>query len=248
MAAMSAPLAESPDLERYMIHSRSEIFVLLREIQRRHVLLTVYFNGGSQFIVTSLLFVNPDRDELILDCGNDASVTRALTQSPRCSVVAFLNNVKMQFSARRVALTTFERAPALCMSLPDSLLRFQRREYFRSPTQGKPVVCRIPGHAIGGQPVSARVLDIGCGGVSLLVPPDSPRYAESMLIPGCSIELPGLGTVPVTLEICDSAEISTPSGARQFRYGCAFKQIPGPAAALIQRFVNQLQRERLTQA
>lgn len=248
MAALSSPLPESPDLARYLIHSRSEIFALLREIQRGHVLLTVYFDGGSRFILTSLLQVSLDNEVLILDCGKDAAVTRALTRSVRPSVVAFLNNVKIQFSARNITMTTFEGAPALAMPLPDTLLRYQRRESYRTMTYGRTVTCQLPSPAGDVTTVNARILDIGCGGVSLLVGQNQPCYERNILLSGCSIELPRIGTVAVTLEIREISVVATPSGVKQFRYGCAFRDIPGSAAAMIQRFVNQLQRERMTLA
>src|SRR5580704_12097345 len=98
MSDLNAPLPDSPELERYQIYSRTEIISLMREIIDRHALMTIYFSGGSNFIVTNLLRINPDFEELVFDCGADKDANRALVRANRFTVVSFLNNVKIQFS------------------------------------------------------------------------------------------------------------------------------------------------------
>lgn len=243
--AMIAPLPDSPELERYQIYSRSELVALLREILHRRVLVTIYFSNGTRFIVTNLLAINPDFEELVFDCGADEEVTRALTRSSRFTVVTFLDQVKIQFSGQRMELTSFEDAPALRMRVPDSLLRFQRREFYRTQTIGKPLMWRLPLAAPDGKTAEGRIVDISCGGIALLVQNEHTRIEPGTVLRECEINLPEIGRLSLTLEIRSAAG---GTGTGNHRYGCAFVGIPGPVVALIQRYVNNLQRARLSRS
>jgi c-di-GMP-binding flagellar brake protein YcgR len=246
MSDLNAPLPDSPELEKYQIYSRTEIIGLMRELIERHVLVTIYFNGGSNFIVTNLLRVNPDFEELVFDCGADAATNRALVRAARFTVVSFLSHVKIQFSGGRMEETAFEGTPALRMRMPESVLRFQRREYFRTRVTGKPIACHIPAAEKGGKPIAARIIDISCGGAALGNWPEEERRKPDEVIRGCHIELPDVGNIDTALEVRNINEITTPSGIVQVRVGCKFIGLPGPMLTMIQRYVNQLERSRLS--
>ncbi|HXC37910.1 MAG TPA: flagellar brake protein [Burkholderiales bacterium] len=246
MSDMNAPLPDSPELEKYQIYSRTEILGLLRELIERHVLLTIYFNGGSNFIVTNLLRVNPDFEELVFDCGADDATNRALLRASRFTVVSFLNHVKIQFSGHGIEETAFEGTPALRMRLPESLLRFQRREYFRTRVTGKPLLCNLPPAEKGGKPIATRILDISCGGAALAGWSGDERMKPEEVIRGCHIELPEVGKIETALEVRNISESTTPTGIVQVRVGCKFVSMAGPMMTMIQRYVNKLERSRLS--
>jgi len=245
MSEPGTPIPDSPEFEKYQIYSRSEIIGLLREIMDSHVLLTIYFGGGSQFIVTNLLRVNPEFEELVYDCGANSATNRALTKSGRFIIVTFLNHVKIQMSGQRIEETVFDGAPALRMRMPDSLLRFQRREYFRTTIVGKPIICHIPAESADDTSIDARILNIGCGGIAILTHSGIDRLRACALLRNCRIDFPEIGSVTTSIEICNVSEITSPSGLVQARYGCRFVALPGNTVTLIQRYVNMLERSRL---
>src|SRR5206468_6010297 len=89
--AMATPMkrAESPsrldasEFERYQVHSRLEIVAILRSLIEHRSLVTVSFGGRDDFIVSALLAVNPDFEELIIDHGADPATNVRLLQAPR---------------------------------------------------------------------------------------------------------------------------------------------------------------------
>ena len=130
MQAKLEPTAnpDSVDNERFQVHSRLEIVTLLREVADAHSPVTIYFNQGTEFIVTS-----PARreskvsEELIYGLGADAGANQRLLKSAPMTVVTFLNNIEMQFPAQRAEETTHEQLPVLRIPMPNSMLRLQRR-------------------------------------------------------------------------------------------------------------------------
>ena len=245
MSELNAPVPDSPEFEQYQIYSRTEILGLMRDILRRRVLITIHFGGGMQFIVTNLLAINPDFEELVFDCGADAVANKALARSNRFTIVTFLNHVKIQCSGQRMEETMHEGGPALRMRMPDSLLRFQRREYFRTPVSGKQISCRIPVNDSKGKPLEMRIVDIGCGGIALQGPVDDTRVEIGAQFQNCRIDLPEIGAVSTSIEIRNIAEFMPPTGIKQCRWGCHFVNLPGPMATMIQRYVNMVERNRM---
>jgi len=243
---MNTPLPDAPEFEQYQIYSRTEIIGVLREIMRRRVLVTIHFGGGMQFIVTSLLAINPDFEELVFDCGAEKEANKALARSNRFTIVTFVNHVKIQFSGQRMEETAYEGTPALRMRMPDSLLRFQRREYFRTAVAGKPVLCRIPPQGKDDKPLDVRIVDIGCGGIALLGPLDERMVETGTILGKCRIDLPEVGAITAAIEIRNIAELTMPNGVKQRRWGCRFANLPAAMVTMIQRYVNMAERNRLS--
>ena len=73
------PEIESVDMERFQVYSRVEILAVLRAIQAQRVLMTLYFNHGDEFILTTLLSVNPEFEEMVFDAGPDKQLNKRLT-------------------------------------------------------------------------------------------------------------------------------------------------------------------------
>jgi flagellar brake protein len=244
MSMSALPETDSADSAKYLVHSRYEIIALLRAIIDCRALVTVYFNQGRDSLVTNLLSVNPDFEEVVFDIGSQADANRRLLGSNALTVVTFVDHVKIQFSTQRAEQTAFEGKPALRLRLPQSLLRLQRREHYRlSPPVTNPIKCIVSQLLDrAGKPVEYRIVDISCGGVGLLVEPHQMRPELGRTLKDCRIDLAEIGPVNTGLVIRNTVEI--PGRVEGQRYGCQFVDIPGTHVNLIQRYINNVQRER----
>jgi flagellar brake protein len=207
------PEIESVDMERFQVYSRVEILAVLRAIHAQRVLMTLYFNHGDEFILTTLLSVNPEFEEMVFDAGPDKQLNKRLTDSQRIIGVAFVDSVKVQFNATRAESTTFEGSPAFRLRLPDSVLRLQRRNYFRIPTPiAKPLKCTVarpvppepvaPDAAAKPKVVELTVVEIGCGGLALTMNPDELRIEPGTSLEQFTLELPAQAGMPVRGHAC----------------------------------------------
>jgi c-di-GMP-binding flagellar brake protein YcgR len=242
---MTTPFPEpaSADLAPFTVYSRVEIVALLESLGRAGALATAYFDGNSGFAVTMLLAVNPEFEEVVFDNPSDAATQRRLLEAEQLTVVAFIENIKLQFEAGRAEPTTYEGKPAFRVRLPDEVLRLQRRESFRVRTPvGKPAHCLVPYGEGGRQYEKLRLLDISVGGVAVVTYPQKFDLVAGTRIDDCFLDLPGVGSVGVSINVRHLAPLPKDDKARAV--GCEFVAVAPLSRTLIQRYVNKLDAEQ----
>jgi len=237
------PEPESPDLEQFHIYSRREIIGVIEELLESRALVTVYFAQGDESFVTTLLHVNPEFEELVFDQAPGEAMGRRLLESRQLTFVSYIDHVKVQFSAQHAESTAYGGKPALRIRLPESLMRLQRRNYYRVPPGKSALACEIP--LPDGSRARFAIGDISVGGVAVIAGPALAEFQPGTVFHNCKIELPGHGQFNSSLEIRnhDNAANDGKGAARQ-RFGCQFLNLSGPVVSLVQRYINQLERSR----
>ncbi|MBN8761479.1 MAG: flagellar brake protein [Thiobacillus sp. 65-69] len=236
---------ESP-MARYALHARSEILFLLRTIQQRKVLVNLDLPASRQIVVTSIIDMNVAKNMLILDVARGDALNRELLSGKGAEFISQLDGVAISFQTGPVALCTHDNLPALCITIPKTLIRLQRREHFRVALPiARPVRCIVPAQsADDAEPITTHVIDIGCGGVALADISGRLGTQAGRVLTHCRLLLPDLDPVEVTLEIRNSAQIRLANGAFQTRLGCRFVDLPKDGDAKLQRFVTNIERAR----
>lgn len=240
-------LTATVDLDKYLLHSKLEIVAELRAIMRNGTPVTVHFGGKDDFIVTTLLAVDGEAGAIVFDCGSQETANQRLAAAKRLTFAASLNRVRVQFTCGHAAATVFDGRPAFSASLPEALLRLQRREYYRVPAPALPALkCVVPATRAGQSvTLSLTVLDIGCGGIAVAANPDDPALENGGRYP-CTVELPEMGTVQAIVAVRNTFEVTLPNGTKSRRCGYEFIDLPDSTQALIQRYLLQEQRRRKT--
>ena len=233
-------------LARFTLHSRTEILFLLRAIQKRKLLVNLDLPGSRQIIVTSVLKVNESSHTLILDSARGDALNHELLSGKGAEFVTQLDGVSITFATGPVTLCEYEKLPALRIALPRAIIRLQRREHFRVPMPiANPVRCIVPALSTeDNEPISAHIVDIGCGGVALADTSGRLGNAAGRIMPDCKLLLPETEAIVTTLEVRNSAQIRLQNGAFQTRLGCKFIDLPNDMAAKLQRFVMDIERAR----
>jgi c-di-GMP-binding flagellar brake protein YcgR len=245
-AQLSHPAeSDALDHERYQVYSRFEIVSLLRAVADARIPVTIYFNQGVEFIVTNVLDVNPEFEELILDLGADDAANQRLLESARMTVVAFLDHIKLQFQAQRAEETVHEQLPALRIRLPEVLLRLQRRDFYRIRTPvARPAAASVPDPSDPGRRLSLRIFDLSCGGVALVAGESDAPLAPGTLLQDCRIDLPEVGALNTALEVRSAAKHEEGARKNLRRYGCQFVGLPPALTSAVQRYITRTERER----
>jgi len=245
---MSARAAEplAGDYERFLVHERLEIVSTLRRLVGSREPLSVHWDGNDGFALTALLAINPDFEELVLDCLGDARANRRLLESEELTLRATMDGVKIQFSAQRAEPTLFEGRVALRVRLPEMMLRLQRRETFRVRA---PLSCQLALEVDGRLCVlETRVADLSLGGVALTTDRSHLGIQSGTRLENCRIGLGELGALTVTLEVRNVMEGRGRNGSRQVRFGCRFVELPRSMENLVSRYIAQLERNRRIRA
>lgn len=232
--------------ERFTLRSRPEIVAVLRSLAKQRSIVTVYFDQGREFILTTILAVNPDFHELVLDLGADARANKLLLRARHLEAVGYEGRIKVQFSANHAETTVHEGHSAFRMRIPGAVMRLQRRDCYRVQLlMGKPIKAHLQPFA--GRPEQlheAGLVDISCGGLAMIMTTVDFPIKIGQVYPACSINLPGVGTVSAPLEITDVSDVALKNGTSQRRAGCRFINLPGPMQSMIQRYINQAERQR----
>lgn len=246
MQAIATIAAAQPvvDLERFAVRGRIERLAILRELVDRKSVLTAYFGDQSHFLMTSILEVNPDREELTFDGQCESTPLSSLISAGDVTVNAMLDAIRILFPSGSAEARQWQGRNAFRVQLPQVLYRLQRRESYRVETPiAYPLLCSLPIPAQAPKEVSLRVGDISLGGVCLIGQPPETLLKTGVRIPDCTLNLPDIGMVKGRLEIVRVASFDA-AGVTRRKLGCRFLGLPGSATTLIQRYVNKLQLER----
>ncbi|HEY5762221.1 MAG TPA: flagellar brake protein [Rhodocyclaceae bacterium] len=236
------------DYSKYLLYSRTEIRFLIRSIIQKGALITLHFDHGKAFILTALIAISDDGNWIYLDYGGSEEMNQRALQAEKLIAATMLDKVKIQFSLSGLQATQASGRPVFAAHLPETVLRLQRREFFRLPTPiANPWMCRttlrIDGEA--AQDLDINLLDISGGGVGLMMPTTfQGKLPVGTLLPDCHITLPEEGAIHTTLCVRNAFASSNRAGQPYLRMGCEFVDLPGTALTLIQRYITRVERDR----
>ncbi len=243
-ARMEKHLLETRNYAKFVLHGKKEILAVLRKLQNDVSLVTAFFDAGREMLLTTLIEISDDG--VVLDFGADSGTNRKALLADKLFCVASQEKVRVQFEIGRLSQITFTGRPAFRTALPNSVLRLQRRDFFRLAMPiTRPLKCSMPRADEEGNVsfVEMNMVDISGGGLALTVPKGATLEVGAEF-PDCSIELPEVGTIKVTLAVRNVFEVELRSGARVTRAGCSFVKPHGATLALIQRYIMKVERER----
>ena len=229
----------------YEIESRKEIVSLLRGIGGKNQLIRMLIQGESDVCVTSILDVDDQLDTVVLDSSIDKEQNTRILASQGLSFETTLDKVRILFAAERVEATVFEGNPAFRIAVPPTLIRLQRREYYRIATpvtNPVRVVIALPDE-LGGS-TTFPLADISCGGIAILDNKMILGDAIGKEYPNCRIDLPEIGQVTTALQVRNSLDLTLLNNKTNRRLGCEFVNIQRSTLAYVQRYITKLERER----
>lgn len=248
---MSQPQAPQPhvtlnvagDDSRYLIHSRMEIVYILRAIQAKNTLITVYYNQDRDFYLSSLVHIDSDKGLVAFDRPAEPATLERVRVSERLVFVTMQDRVHVQFTTGAPAAAAHHGDPVFAAGLPKELLKLQRREYFRLTTPiANPLKCRL--FLPGGESIDVTIVDISVGGIGIIGYEPNIELSPGSVYKACRIDLPDTGTVIASLEIRNAFEVTLKNGVSTKRSGCRFVDLSPNMQALIQRYITKLEREQ----
>ncbi|MQY51581.1 flagellar brake protein [Rhodocyclus tenuis] len=241
-------LEQSNDYSRFLLRSRSEILFVLRSLIQKTAMITVYFDQGQSFLLTTILSLTPDNDGIIFDIASDDEVNRKALAANKLIFITAIDRVKVQFKLKGLKATQFEGRPAFRGELPEDVLRLQRREYFRLSTPvANPVKCHIPMRRPDGtaMTIDLPLIDISAGGVGLmLTPTQRDLFPVGEVLADCRMTLPDEGILTASLGVRNAFDVTTRTGSQYVRLGCEFIDLPGSRMSMVQRYITRIERER----
>ena len=245
VAPIDAPNAET-DESSFTLHSRLEIAHILQGLVRTRALTSVHFGDSRETLLTALLAVDSTTGEITFDCSASEPLNHKLLKAGTLQFQSSQDKVKIRFSTPSARIVQTDGHSAFAVPFPQSMLRLQRREFYRALTQvTRATKCVIPVANEGRNGyVETRLHDIGLGGIALLSQPGEIATDKGVVYPNCRIVLPEVGNVVATLEVCNKLDMTLLNGKSMLRVGCKFVNPSMAALSLVQRYMMALERER----
>jgi c-di-GMP-binding flagellar brake protein YcgR len=230
----------------YRVESRREIVALLRQISEKHQLVRMLVNGEADVAVTSILEVDPDNDTFMLDRSIERDQNRRIAAAGKISCETSLDKIRILFKVENVREVQYDNSTALEADIPETLVRLQRREFYRMATPvTHPVLVVVPlPEELGGGSATFPLADISCGGIAFLDNKLQLGNAAGRTLEGCRLDLPDVGPVVTNLEIRNMQDVTLLNNKTARRFGCMFSGISRGNLGNVQRYITKLERER----
>jgi c-di-GMP-binding flagellar brake protein YcgR len=230
------------ELDRFRVRDTTAIQRILSHLARHNRQTIIYFNNGEDFLLSAVVGYDPKTEKLYLDCGTDQNINQRLLCTEKCVAVSAHNQVPVRFSISHLAMEERQGYPAFVVPQPKTLIRVQRREFFRVATPvANPLICHFS--AADGSSFEATVLDISLGGMALREHPEIPAetLAIGQQIPSCRIELPGQGLIETGFEVRNVH--SNNNRTKKPWVGCRFFRLNARMTTRLQRYIHKLEFE-----
>jgi len=232
------------DLGQFYLETRTEVVQILRSLNNHADSLAVYFDQGRNFILTSLLDVRPQQETFIFDIGSNDETNNRLLKSDKLIFVGIQDGIRVQWNTTQAAKTQYGGSDAFVAWLPQTVLRLQRRDFFRAvlplTTSAR---CHIPALGTGREGLAIR--DISVGGLCVIA---NDHFAKAQTLDrfeGCTISLDEqLGDIRQTLEVRHITPVPMRGGKVQTRVGLRFTDIAASDQARIQRFLVKVEQAK----
>lgn len=244
----SAPGAAPNDYHQYVIASRIEITQLLHGIMRQTALISASVGNDDSFL-TTVVAIDDEEGYLLLERARASEQSRRVLSRQRLLCSTSLDKVKIQFVCEDIEEAEFDGQPVFKLALPHELMRLQRREYYRMPIPlSVPVKCALS--AADGDTTTAvqlNVLDISCGGIAVITPPDvfSPDLGKHYV---CTVHLPGVPALRTQVQARNGFMQKLANGKPMQRSGFQFVSLSQNMLSQIQRYIMNVERDRRTRA
>ena len=238
---MSEATSFSISNPRQIVHN---LFILIKN----KCLLSVRFGEDKAFFLTAILEIDEANNSIVFDYGPKEVLNQQLLKADRITFEADFAGIKVSFKGSKLEQILYDGEPAFSMPIPGSIFWMQRREYFRvkSP-RSKGSYCQL---ILKGQdPVDLLLYDISLTGFAML---NTSAEISDLLVPGAQFEqarlvLSGTGEDTFSFKVCSKLVINPDKIAalKIQKIGCLFIRATPAFESIVQRYINQLQRESI---
>lgn len=230
----------------FAIHNRKEIIFVIEDLARHGVMVNLSAHDDIH-LVTAVIGVNHEVNQVYVDVCGDDRLNQKIIESDYISFVT-QDGVKVRWHSTHLRLVPMtDGSNAFAMLIPSVIERIQRRQYFRltTPQGSKALICKVPA---GAQVIEANIHDISVGGIGVSIRGMLHEiFSQGAVLEGCSIEFPQVGPVPMSLRVCGMwVSTKTRSGEQMHRIGLEFVDLSRGADNVIQRFMIQLEAEKIS--
>lgn len=237
------------DVTPFEIRAPRDILRLLTSLYDGQQPMKLMRRDSSEIVQTQILDIDVPGGQVFLKPSLVDDSVNDLRYTPGIWVESLADQVYILFPADWVDAheDASSNGDSWAIALPETMIRLQRREYFRVPTKiSNPVRCTVPGiasdQATALGPTVVTLKDISLGGASLLDHDHRLDATVGRIYPDCQLALPGGPTIVADLSVANIRDVAA-SGQSVRTLGCKYVGLAKPMAMAVQRYITQLELE-----
>lgn len=232
----------------YYVKNPKQIVSHLKQLMQKNCLIAAHFGENNDSFLTTILEVDQKKKSIILDYGPKDYLNKQLLQAGNPDFRTEINGIKVAFNAKKVGSTKIKGQAAFVLAIPETLFWMQRRHYYRVrvPLSHKSF-CELSFQDQDENITSARfrLQDISITGASLI---NEQMDLSNQLIPttvfeNCSLELNGAAVAGIDVTIKNKLSLIPDRPDKGQRIGCAFTRVTPAIESIIQRYMQDIERE-----
>jgi len=242
------------DKANFTLKNPSEITRKLNIILKQNSLITVSFNKGQSFFLSTLLDIDTKKQKMSLDFASDDHLNQQVVNASKITFETNVGGVAVNFVLDKVSKPMIGGGKAFTLKFPTEMVWIERRAFYRikTPLQNTPT-CKfqlLRSDATGNENAylcNFELYNISLTGISFIY--DPAQYEYDILegiksIPNTSITLPELGRFSTDLRIKHQhpQKISEPDKVQII--GAKFKTLPGAIESQLQRYMLLIERAK----
>jgi c-di-GMP-binding flagellar brake protein YcgR len=242
----------SPEIgdNKSRVSSKSNIQNILQAVMQRNMLVALHFGHNDDFILTSILAIDPELGKIVVDSGEAEKLGQVVLHANKVTFVTSKDESKIQFICTAIRKIQFEGRNAFSIDLPESLLRIKKRQYYQitnaSPTLLK---CIIPlPNEHNSNKTEITIHDISCGGITLIEQDPLVNFKCGVIYKNCQIALPGIGTLNIAIRVKNTYKVTLENGLICKHAGCEFINSPQEMLEMVRHYISKLKQEEIKQA
>lgn len=229
----------------FAVHNRNDIMHILKDMVKQRTAINLDTPDGIS-LQTAVLKISPDGNHVYMDVGPNDQLNNKIIHSKHQDF-STQAGIRVKWRSSQLHLVSLPDGAAFSIPVPAMLERFQRRDRFRIniPQGSKMPICKMP---LGTAILEAAVVNLSAGGVGISIKGEAPTIiSQTNIFGGCSIEFPWGSLTQLTFKFCGIRNsIKIGSGEKMHYVGLELIKSGMAADAAIQRYMIQIERERLS--
>lgn len=242
-STLKSLLSEVDELEAFRKNDRQEVLSILNQLQKRGEAVNLFINNGEHLILSHLLEINPtDNACYFLNASPD--IEPNLEGEVVCIATPGGGSL-IKFTSCFIPWR-YQGNAAFRTEIPASIIKLQRREYFRSKVPSSQTFsCSFQGANI--KPLRLAIHDLSIGGLSCWIPPDFAQQLQLTQQHKISMELGQTGVSNTLIKVCSLRQIQEIVEHRdEYLLGGHFVYLDHPLEAKLQKLLTQLEMTQRT--
>lgn len=236
-----APERDQKLLEEFSLSAVPTVRKLLNTIDEDEHELYVYLQADQTQFVTEILNIDWSSGLMWLGTPYDKSLSSKCNGSTSYVMVSFPDGVKVQFAGIGILQSQYQGADALRVAIPRTIVRLQRRNYFRVMADDElnsQVKIDIP---TVSTPIS--LIDVSLAGCGLYLKTSPDAHQPGEIIQNVRLTLPdGEGSMLVELVVRNIKRMVDEPEMAQL--GCEMKMLERSSERRLQRFLLATERRQ----